>query len=194
MLHHPYVECVKLFWVKRRIDRTPIHRVFGHLVAHDELVFRRPAGAIGVTDDSAVGGHPGFVPPDRVFDQLCWGEVKVCSPFAQQLGYVADVHGCSHWKFSWDDPQTAVEQKTFYSALNPRVLPRKRWRTAAIRQAKRYCKKLFCRIRSPRTDAKQLQKCCRCPGARSCTTRGRELGRASLRFCSRTPCGRDRNT
>jgi hypothetical protein len=66
-------------------------------------------------------------------------------------------------------PRTPSKQKTFYSALNPPVLPRKR-----IVNCPNSCSETLLhgnfRFRgSPRTDAEEREKCCRRKLARSCT-------------------------
>ncbi len=96
MFHHSRIESVKFLRLKRGIDRAPGDGVRGGFVLHDELVFGRAAGAIGIADEGAIGGQLGFIPPDRVLDQQCRGKIEVRPAFAQQLGYVADVHGRSH--------------------------------------------------------------------------------------------------
>jgi len=65
-------------------------------------------------------------------------------------------------------PKTRSKQKTFYSALNPWVLPRKR-----IVNCPNSCSETLLQrdldFRGPtRTDAKEREKCCRGKLARSC--------------------------
>ena len=71
MLHHSFVERVELFRLHGHVDCTPGYRVGCSLIANDELVLRRTAGAIGVSDQRAVGGELGFVAADGVFDEGC---------------------------------------------------------------------------------------------------------------------------
>ena len=96
MLHHPRVERVKLLRLERRVHRAPGDGVRRGFILHDELVFGRSAGAIGVSDEGPVGRQLRFVAPDGVFHQHCRRKIEMRPAFAQQLGYVADVHRGRH--------------------------------------------------------------------------------------------------
>ena len=71
VFHDAGVKSVKLLRFQGSIHRAPMHSVFGHLVADDELVFGRTSGAVGVTDEGAIGSQLGFVAADGVLHQSC---------------------------------------------------------------------------------------------------------------------------
>ena len=73
-----------------------MHGALGHLIADDEFVFGGTSGAVGVTNDGAIGREFGFIAADGVLDQRSGTEIEVRPAFAQQLGDVADVQGGSH--------------------------------------------------------------------------------------------------
>ena len=96
MLHHAPVEGVKLLRLEGQVDPAPSHGVCRGLILYDEFVFGRTPGAIGVADERSIGRQHGFVAPDGVLHQQPRRKIKMRPAFAQQLGYVADVHRGRH--------------------------------------------------------------------------------------------------
>ncbi len=72
------VEPGELLCRHRLVHRSPIHDGFGHLVAHNELVFWRTAGELPRPDDvRAAGRKQAFMPMYRSFKQLRRPQIPV---------------------------------------------------------------------------------------------------------------------
>src|SRR5260370_8272806 len=72
------IEPAKAFARHGLIHGAPTHGGFGELIAHDELVFRTPAGELpGVYTEGAATREQPFLAPNRVLQKLSSSQIPI---------------------------------------------------------------------------------------------------------------------